>query len=157
MRNICCCCVFLLLCVSCAVPVDDSYRTSRKPPNVSATSVVASFLQALKEQDFSSAFDNIHTISSDREGYVSRLKLFYENYSIKIIDYRVLATQLFRDTAIVVAEVEVEYINPGESGRRNARYRNSYDLLIHGNRWKIIRDTCIENCRYVPESQIEEK
>ncbi len=155
MRKIYCCCMFLLLCVSCAVPVDNDYRTRPKPPSVSATAVVNSFLQALKEQDFSSAFENIHIMSSDREGYISRLKFLYENYDIKIINYKVLATQLFRDTAIVVAEVEVDYINPGESSSRNAKYRNSYDLSIHGSRWKIIRDRCIEDCRYIPKGQAE--
>ena len=57
--------LFLLL--SCAIPVRGSGE--RRPhPKVSATSVVNSFLEALKEQDFESAYDKIHIFSSDREG-----------------------------------------------------------------------------------------
>ena len=111
-----------------------------------------SFLEALKERDFESAYDRIHIFSSDREGYVSRFRLLYERYDMRIVDYRVLATQLFKDTAIVVAEVEVDYREPGEDRRRRNRYTNRYDLSIPGKEWKIVKDKCIENCSYGPEA-----
>ena len=141
----------LLLSLSCAVPVRGT--GDRRQPKVSATSVVKSFLQALKEQDFESAYEKVHIFSSDREGYVSRLKLLYENYDLRVIDYRILATQLFKDTAIVVAEVEVDYSRPGESERLRARYTNRYDLSIPEKKWKIVKDECIENCSHEPESE----
>lgn len=141
---------FLLLFASCAVPVRGS--DARRPqPKISATSVVTSFLEALKERNFESAYDRIHIFSSDREGYVSRFELLYERYDIKIVDYRILATQLFKDTAIVVAEVEVDYREPGEDRRQVARYTNRYDLSIPEKKWKIVKDECIENCSYGPE------
>ncbi len=141
----------LFLFTSCAVPVRGSDQ--RRPhPKVSATSVVISFLEALKERDFESAYDKVHVFSSDREGYVSRFELLYENYDIRIVDYRVLATQLFKDTAIVVAEVEVDYRELGEDKRQRARYTNRYDLSIPDKKWKIVKDECIENCSYGPES-----
>ncbi len=142
----------LLLSLSCAVPVRGSDQR-RPQPKVSATSVVISFLEALKERDFESAYDKIHIFSSDREGYVSRFELLYENYDIRIVDYRVLATQLFKDTAIVVAEVEVDYRRPGEDKRLRTTYRNRYDLSIPDKRWKIVKDECIENCSYGPEDE----
>lgn len=140
----------LLLFLSCAIPVRGSDQR-RPQPRVSATSVVKSFLEALKERDFESAYDKVHIFSSDREGYVSRFELLYENYDIRIVDYRVLATQLFKDTAIVVAEVEVDYREPGEDKRQRARYTNRYDLSIPEKEWKIVKDECIENCSYGPE------
>ncbi len=143
---------FLLLFTSCAVPVRGSDQR-RPQPKVSATSVVISFLEALRERDFESAYDNIHIFSSDREGYVSRFKLLYERYDIRIVDYRILATQLFKDTAIVVAEVEVDYREPGEDKRQRARYTNRYDLSIPEKKWKIMKDECIENCSYGPEGE----
>ncbi|MCY3986500.1 MAG: hypothetical protein OXF23_05625 [Candidatus Dadabacteria bacterium] len=115
-------------------------------PRISATTVVSSFLEALKNRDFESAYEKIHIFSSDLEGYVKRFELLYENYDISIVDYRILATQLFKDTAIVVAEVEVDYRKPGEKGRRSARYTNRYDLSIPQKEWKIVKDECIENC-----------
>ena len=141
----------LLLSVSCAVPVRGAGE--RPPPKVSATRVVNSFLEALKEQDFESAYDKVHIFSSDREGYISRLKLLYEDYDLRVVDYRILATQLFKDTAIVVAEVEVDYSKPGESERIRARYTNRYDLSIPKKEWKIVKDECIENCSHEPESE----
>ncbi|MDE0291658.1 MAG: hypothetical protein OXK19_03955 [Candidatus Dadabacteria bacterium] len=140
----------LLLFASCAIPVR-SQDARRPQPRVSATSVVNSFLEALKERDFKSAYDKIHIFSSDREGYVSRFELLYERYDIRIVDYRVLATQLFKDTAIVVAEVEVDYREPGEDKRQRARYTNRYDLSIPEKEWKIMKDECIENCSYGPQ------
>ncbi len=144
--------LFLLLffSLSCAVPVQGS-RDRRPQPRVSATTVVESFLKALKEKDFEAAYDKIYIFSSDREGYIRRFKLLYEDYDIKIVDYRVLATQLFKDTAIVVAEVEVDYKKTGEEGRLRAKYTNRYDLSIPEKEWKIIKDECIENCSYEPE------
>ena len=140
----------LFLFLSCAIPVLCSGE--RRPhPKVSATSVVNSFLEALKEQDFESAYKEIHIFSSDREGYISRLKFLYESYDLRVVDYKVLATQLFRDTAIVVAEVEVDYSRPGEGERLRAKYRNRYDLSIPEKEWKIVKDECIENCSYGPE------
>lgn len=108
-KAICFLCLLSALCLlSCAIPVNDPYA-ERPKPKVSATEVVKSFLEALKNEDFKTAYDNIHTFSSDLEGYVSRLELLYENYDMKIIDYRILATQLFKTSAIVVAEVRVDY------------------------------------------------
>ena len=142
----------LLLFASCAVPVRGS--GGRMPqPKVSATTVVNSFLEALRERDFKSAFDNIHIFSSDREGYVSRFELLYERYDMRVVDYRVLATQLFKDTAIVVAEVEVDYREPGEDRRQRVRHTNRYDLSIPEKQWKIIKDECIKNCSYGPEGE----
>ena len=141
----------LLLSVSCAIPVRGS-GDRRPQPKVSATSVVSSFLEALKERDFESAYDKVHIFSSDREGYVSRFRLLYERYDMRIVDYRILATQLFKDTAIVVAELEVDYREPGEDRRLRNRYTNRYDLSIPEKKWKIVKDQCIENCSYGPES-----
>ena len=137
--------------LSCAVPVKDPY-SSRPRPRVSATAVVNSFLEALRNGNFDSAYGNIRTFSSDREGYVSRLGLLYEEYDMKMTGYRVLATQLFRDSAIVVAEVSVDYLPPGGAERVAATYRNRYDLVIHERKWKIVKDVCIENCAGAPEA-----
>lgn len=156
-KSICFPCLPLVLfLLSCTVPVNDPY-TERPKPKVSATEVVSSFLEALKDGDFETAYDNIHIFSSDREGYVSRLRLLYENYDMKVIDYRILATQLFKTSAIVVAEVRVDYMPPGESERIDATYRNQYDLRIPKNRWKIIRDICIENCSSAPGAEQESR
>ena len=137
--------------LSCAVPVKDPYA-SRPAPRVSATVVVNDFLEALKNGDFASAYENIRTFSSDREGYVSRLGLLYEEYDMKMTGYRVLATQLFRDSAIVVAEVSVDYLPPGGTGRVATTYRNRYDLVVHDRSWKIVKDVCIEDCAGAPEA-----
>ena len=140
---------FLML--SCAVPVKDPYA-SRPNPKVSATTVVNTFLEALRNGDFGSAYENIRTFSTDREGYVSRLMHLYEEYDMKMTGYRVLATQLFRDSAIVVAEVSVDYLPPGKTERVATTYRHRYDLAVTQNRWKIVKDSCMENCAGAPEA-----
>ena len=43
--------------------------------DVSATDVVKLFLESLKTDDFGTAYDQIYVVSSDKEGYVSRMNL----------------------------------------------------------------------------------
>ena len=57
-----------------------------------------------------------------------------------------LGTQLFKDTAIVVAELETERSIDGGEGIEKKFTRNKYDLQLIENKWKITKDTCIENC-----------
>ncbi len=112
--------------------------------DVSATDVVKTFLESLKTDNFGKAYDQIYIISSDREGYISRMQLLLEEEKVKLVNYNVLATQLFRNTAIVVAELETQHTL--ENGIEKKFTRNKYDLKLLEDKWKITKDTCIENC-----------
>jgi len=112
--------------------------------DVSATDVVKTFLESLKTDNFGKAYDQIYIISSDREGYISRMQLLLEEEKVKLVNYNILATQLFRNTAIVVAELETQHTL--ENGIEKKFTRNKYDLRLIEDKWKITKDTCIENC-----------
>lgn len=112
--------------------------------DVSATDVVKTFLESIKTDNFGKAYDQIYIISSDREGYVSRMQLLLEEEKVKLVNYNILATQLFRNTAIVVAELETQHTL--ENGIEKKFTRNKYDLKLLDDKWKITKDTCIENC-----------
>ena len=112
--------------------------------DVSATDVVKTFLESLKTDNFGKAYDQIYIISSDREGYISRMQLLLEEEKVKLVNYNILATQLFRNTAIVVAELETQHTL--ENGIEKKFTRNKYDLKLLDDKWKITKDTCIENC-----------
>ena len=96
--------------------------------DVSATDVVKMFLESLKTDDFGTAYDQIYVVSSDKEGYVSRMNLLKEERSVRLVNYKVLGTQLFKDTAIVVAELETERRLDG--GIEKKFTRNKYDLQL---------------------------
>ena len=112
--------------------------------DVSATDVVKTFLESLKTDNFGKAYDQIYIISSDKEGYISRMQLLLEEEKVKLVNYNVLATQLFRNTAIVVAELETQHTL--ENGIEKKFTRNKYDLKLLDDKWKITKDPCIENC-----------
>lgn len=140
--------IFLvILLVSCA-PRQRQKKIAPVPkPKISATVVVDQFLSALKERDIQSAYERVHIISSDREGYIIRLESIYKDYDIRIVNYQLLATQLYKKTAIVVAEVEInKKKSPNETERISSISKNKYDLSIVGSEWKITKDECIENC-----------
>jgi len=112
--------------------------------NVSATEVVNIFLEALKNQDFGTAYDQIYAFSSDREGYINRMNGLSQELGLKLIDYKILGTQLFKDTAIIVAELQTQRNIDG--GIEKKVTRNKYDLKVFEEKWKITKDSCIENC-----------
>jgi len=112
--------------------------------DVSATDVVKTFLESIKTDNFGKAYDQIYIISSDKEGYISRMQLLLEEEKVKLVNYNILATQLFRNTAIVVAELETQHTL--ENGIEKKFTRNKYDLKLLDDKWKITKDTCIENC-----------
>ena len=112
--------------------------------DVSATDVVKTFLESIKTDNFGKAYDQIYIISSDREGYVNRMELLLEEEKVKLVNFNILATQLFRNTAIVVAELETQHTL--ENGIEKKFTRNKYDLKLLDDKWKITKDTCIENC-----------
>lgn len=139
--------IAILLTISCAPRQRQPKIAKREKPKVSATVVVDQFLSALKARDIQKAYDKVRIIHSDREGYVNRLEAVYSEYDIKIVNYKLLATQLYSETAIVVAEIEInKKISPDSAERVNKTYRNKYDLTVFNKEWKITHDECIENC-----------
>jgi len=139
--------LILFLVSSCAPKSVDSSGKDKPKPDVSATEVVKRFLNALKSEQYEKAFDYIYIVSSDREGYASRMRSLSYEHGIKLIDYRILGTQLFKETAIIVAELEVSHKDQQTGEIITKKTRNRYDLAVIEGRWKITKDSCIENCR----------
>lgn len=130
--------------ISCVKKQKSSNYPKIAKTDVSATDVVKTFLESLKTDNFGKAYDQIYIISSDKEGYISRMQLLLEEEKVKLVNYNILATQLFRNTAIVVAELETQHTL--ENGIEKKFTRNKYDLKLLDDKWKITKDTCIENC-----------
>ena len=72
------------------------------------------------------------------------MQLLLKEEKVKLVNYNILATQLFRNTAIVVAELETQHTL--ENGIEKKFTRNKYDLRLVEDKWLITKDTCIENC-----------
>ena len=140
-------CLFLtVICLASCAPKQGKNYPEIIKTDVSATDVVKIFLDSLKADDFGTAYDQIYVVSADKEGYVSRMKLIQEETDASLVNYKILGTQLFRDTAIVVAELETERTIDG--GVEKKFTRNKYDLKLFDNKtWKITKDSCIENCQ----------
>lgn len=130
--------------ISCVKQPPPSNTPQIPKTDVSATDVVKNFLEALKTDDFGTAYDQFYTISSDREGYISQMQSGVEERKVRLVNYKILATQLFRNTAIVVAELETQQTL--ENGLEKKFTRWKYDLRIFEDKWKIMKESCIENC-----------
>ena len=130
--------------ISCVKKQKSSNYPQIAKTDVSATDVVKTFLESLKTDNFGKAYDQIYILSSDKEGYISRMQLLLEEEKVKLVNYNILATQLFRNTAIVVAELETQHTL--ENGIEKKFTRNKYDLRLLEDKWMITKDTCIENC-----------
>jgi hypothetical protein len=136
--------IFLLVFPGCAGVSKSSFP--KKLPETSPTRVVEGFLEALKKDDFEQAYGFVFTPFSDREGYILRMKNLVENYRSSIVGYRILATQILGDSAIVVAELQVKLKPMGSNGEIHKTTRNQYDLSVVENKWRITSDKCIFNC-----------
>ena len=130
--------------ISCVKKQKSSNYPKITKTDVSATNVVKTFLESLKTDNFGKAYDQIYILSSDKEGYINRMQLLLKEEKVKLVNYNILATQLFRNTAIVVAELETQHTL--ENGIEKRFTRNKYDLKLLDDKWKITKDTCIENC-----------
>jgi len=130
--------------ISCVKKQKSSNYPKIAKTDVSATNVVKTFLESLKTDNFGKAYDQIYILSSDKEGYINRMQLLLEEEKVKLVNFNILATQLFRNTAIVVAELETQHTL--ENGIEKRFTRNKYDLKLLDDKWKITKDTCIENC-----------
>ena len=137
--------LILALSASCVPkPPPQQNIPTKVETDVSATEVVKIFLNAFKEQDFNAAYDQLYVLNTDREGYISGVERVYQETGIRLLGYTILATQLFKDNAIVIAELETE--RPIENGVEKRISRSQYDLVLIKDEWKITRDSCIENC-----------
>ncbi len=128
--------------ISCVKKQKSSNYPKIAKTDVSATNVVETFLESLKTDNFGKAYDQLFVIHTDREGYINRFITAEEKSTL--VNYKILATQLFRNTAIVVAELETQHTLEGGIERRIARFK--YDLKLLDDKWKIAKESCIENC-----------
>ena len=92
--------LFLLIFVlACARPeIKEPPVPKKVEAKNSATTVVSDFLEALQKRDFKSAYQQVFIINSDEQGYISRFEAIYNDYDLKIINYRVLGTQLYKES-----------------------------------------------------------
>ncbi|HSE83228.1 MAG TPA: hypothetical protein VLB01_01610 [Thermodesulfobacteriota bacterium] len=139
--------IFLLVLAGCAgvsdVPEPNSVRSR---PGTSPTKVVAGFLDALKKDDFGKAYEFVYAPFADRDGYILQMKNLVKDHNISFLDYSILGSRILGDTAIVVAELEVELKPRNSDTAIHEKWRNQYDLSIMDGKWRITSDKCILNC-----------
>ncbi len=136
----------LIFCILCIIScVRATQPTQQKPKTkVSATQVVIKFLEAIRNEDFSEASEQVHTFYSDKEGYTNSLKHAWETSDIKLLDFKVLGNQVFKNTATIFAELQRGKKSNDEVEQTTMKVK--FDLSLLGREWKIIKDSCIENC-----------
>lgn len=125
--------------------------THQKTP----TGVVITFHEALKNEDYGKAYDQIYTFFSDKEGYVGTMKNTSEKLQTRLISYKVLGTQIFKYSAIVVVELQTDRNINGNTEKTITKQQ--FDLKLFENKWKIIKGRCIENCPVSSEFEVKTK
>ncbi len=135
------CAFYISACVK--LTQTDNYRQKPKT-KVSATRVVMNFLEAMKNEDLSEAYEHVYVLNSDKEGYISSAKGRLGELGVKLLKYEILGTQLFKNTGSIYAELQIEQKAGDDVIKKNVKVR--YNLRLFDKEWKITEDRCIENC-----------
>lgn len=138
--------LFIIVLASCATTNQPGGSTAAVGEKHSPSNVVINFLDAIRTNDYGSAYKYIHSPMTDKQGYVSRMKDMVEKSKNRINDIKLIGTRIVGEIAYVVVELELELdIN---STDKNLWYtKNQYELNLIEGKWKIVKDHgCIENC-----------
>ncbi len=133
--------IFLASCAATSGPSGHSPTTGKNSPS----NIVIKFVNSIIANDFGSAFKYIHTPTTDKQGYISRMENLVKDSNNRIINYNLMGTRIIGDTAYVVVELELE-LNTGSSEKSLRYTKNQYVLNLIDSKWKIVSDMCIENC-----------
>lgn len=135
----------------------DSIIPERKSIDPSPTKVVEEFMKALKDENFSKAYDYVYVPYTDKDGYVIEMKNTVKENQVSILNYRLLGTQIFDRTAIVIVELSTKLKSPKTGNVIEMNQKSQYDLGLFDDEWKITSGNCIENClEEEPEIEIIE-
>ncbi len=140
---------------SCAGKQEDIIP-ERKSFDPSPTKVVEDFMKALKDENFAKAYEYSYVPYKDKDGYIIEMKDIYDKKQISILDYRLLGTQIFQRTAIVIVELHTKLKSQKTGQLIEMIQKSQYDLGLFEDKWKITAGNCIENCLETesqPESQ----
>ena len=125
----------------------------RKAIDPSPTRVVEEFLKAVKDEKFEKAFEYVYAPYSDEDGYVIQMKNTVRDNQLKILGFRILGTQIFDRTSIVVVELNQKIKSPTTGQVVELTQNSQYDLGLFDDKWKITSGNCIKNCLEMPERE----
>lgn len=124
----------------------DPIIPERKAIEPSPTKVVEEFMKALKDENFSKAYDYVYAPYTDKDGYVIEMRNTVRENQVSILNYRLLGTQIFDRTAIVIVELNTKLKSPKTGILIEMNQKSQYDLGLFQDKWKITSGNCIENC-----------
>lgn len=123
----------------------------RKTIDPSPTKVVEEFLKAVKDEKFEKAFQYVYAPYSDKEGYVIQMRNTVKDNQLTILGFRILGTQIFDRTSIVVVELSQKIKSPTTGQVVELTQNSQYDLGLFEEEWKITSGNCIKNCLEMPQ------
>jgi len=140
---------------SCADKTITETNPERPTYKPSPTEVADLYLKALKEEDFSKAYDYAYVPSSDKAGYLIQMRNVFKETQLKINSFQILGTQIYGLSATVVVELDSSYLSPTTGKAINLNQKSEYSLGLFDKKWKVTSGYCIENClEEVPEIEI---
>lgn len=108
--------------------------------------VVIDFLKAIKSENYSKAFKYINAPYTDKEGYINQMKNTVADNDVSILNYRLLATQIYDRTATVIVELDTKLKSLKTGTVVNLTQKSQYSLGLFDNKWLITAGYCIEGC-----------
>lgn len=144
--------VFMAL-LSCGGGKAEPIIPERKAIEPSPTKVVEEFLKAVKDEKFEKAFQYVYAPYSDKDGYVIQMKNTVRDNQLTILDFRILGTQIFDRTSIVVVELTQKIKSPTTGQVVELTQNSQYDLGLFDEKWKITSGNCIKNCLEMPQKE----
>lgn len=129
----------------------------RKVIEPSPTRVVEEFLKAVKDEKFEKAFQYVYAPYSDKESYVIQMRNTVKDNHLTILGFRILGTQIFDRTSIVVVELNQKIKSPTTGQVVELTQNSQYDLGLFEDKWKITSGNCIKNCLEMPQKEPSEQ
>ncbi|MFI5324440.1 MAG: hypothetical protein ACHQ6U_13150 [Thermodesulfobacteriota bacterium] len=124
----------------------DTVLPEKKVIKPSPTKVVQELLRAWQKEDFEKAYGYVYVPYTDKDGYVIQMKNYFKDNQIAIHEFRVLGTQVFDRTAMVVVELKQSLKSPNTGSVVELTQKSQYELGIFDDKWKVTAGNCIANC-----------
>ena len=124
----------------------DAPRVARQDIKPTPTEVVTDYLKAIKSENYSKAYKYVNAPYTDKQGFINQMTNTLADNDFSLLDFRILATQIYDRTSTVVAELNTKLKSPKTGSLIDLTQKSQYSLGLFEDKWLITAGNCIEGC-----------
>lgn len=127
-------------------PIPEQAPVQRQDIKPTPTEVVEDYLKAVKSENYEKAYKYVNAPYTDREGFVNQMKHTLSDNDFSLLNYRMLATQIYDRTSTVIVELDTKLKSQKSGTIINLTQKSQYSLGLFDNKWLITTGNCIQGC-----------